>query len=70
MRAAPGPWMDRRVIVTGGAGFLGRRVVAELRAAGADPAVIRSADYDLTQPGAAADMLADTMGEGPDGGTG
>ena len=45
--------------MTGGAGFLGRRVVAELTSAGADPVVIRSADYDLTQPGAAADMIAD-----------
>jgi GDP-L-fucose synthase len=57
--AAPGFWTDRRVVVTGGAGFLGRRVVAELRAAGVEPAVIRSADYDLTQADAAADMFAD-----------
>jgi GDP-L-fucose synthase len=59
MVTAPGFWTDRRVIVTGGAGFLGRRVVAELRAHGADPLVIRSADYDLTQPGASEDMVAD-----------
>jgi GDP-L-fucose synthase len=60
--SAPSPtgfWTDRRVVVTGGAGFLGRRVVAELRANGADPVVIRSADYDLTQAGAAQDMIAD-----------
>ena len=56
---ATGFWTDRRVVVTGGAGFLGRRVVAELASAGADPVVIRSADYDLTEPGAAADMIAD-----------
>ena len=55
----PGFWTDRRVVVTGGAGFLGRRVVAELRANGAEPEVIRSADYDLTRPGAAEDMIAD-----------
>jgi GDP-L-fucose synthase len=59
MPAATGFWTDRRVVVTGGAGFLGRRVVAELTSAGADPVVIRSADYDLTKPGAAADMIAD-----------
>jgi GDP-L-fucose synthase len=59
MPAGNGFWTERRVVVTGGAGFLGRRVVAALQSAGADPVVIRSADYDLTEPGAAADMLAD-----------
>ena len=59
MPAVTGFWTDRRVVVTGGAGFLGRRVVAGLTSAGADPVVIRSADYDLTQPAAAADMIAD-----------
>jgi GDP-L-fucose synthase len=59
MPAATGFWTDRRVVVTGGAGFLGRRVVAELRSAGAEAVVVRSADYDLTQPGGAADMIAD-----------
>ena len=51
MPAATGFWTDRRVVVTGGAGFLGRRVVAELTSAGAEPVVIRSADYDLTRAG-------------------
>ena len=59
MPAASDFWTGRRVVVTGGAGFLGRRVVAELTAAGADAVVIRSADYDLTAPDAAADMIAD-----------
>jgi GDP-L-fucose synthase len=63
VRAATDFWLDRRVVVTGGAGFLGRRVVAELRERGAAPAVVRSADYDLTQPDAAADMLADLRPE-------
>jgi GDP-L-fucose synthase len=41
-------WMGRRVMVTGGAGFLGSRVVARLEAAGAtDVFVPRSAEYDL-----------------------
>jgi GDP-L-fucose synthase len=59
MPAATGFWTDRRVVVTGGTGFLGRRVVAELQSAGTEAVVVRSADYDLTQPGAAADMIAD-----------
>ena len=59
MPAGTGFWTDRHVVVTGGAGFLGRRVVAELRSAGAEAVVVRSADYDLTQPGGAADMIAD-----------
>jgi GDP-L-fucose synthase len=41
-------WSGRRVMVTGGAGFLGSRVVARLESAGAtDVFVPRSADYDL-----------------------
>ena len=59
MPAASAFWDGRRVVVTGGAGFLGRRVVAELQSAGADVVAVRSRDYDLTRPGAAADMLAD-----------
>lgn len=42
-----GHWTGRRVLVTGGAGFLGSRVVGRLRAAGADVFVPRKADYDL-----------------------
>ncbi|HYM82603.1 MAG TPA: GDP-L-fucose synthase [Candidatus Dormibacteraeota bacterium] len=45
-----GFWAGRRVMVTGGAGFLGRRVVAHLAAAGpADVFIPRSTDYDLRQ---------------------
>lgn len=41
-------WAGRRVMVTGGAGFLGRAVVRRLEAAGAtDVFVPRSAHYDL-----------------------
>lgn len=41
---------DKRILVTGGAGFLGRQVVQKLCAAGADPqkiSVPRSREYDL-----------------------
>jgi GDP-L-fucose synthase len=41
-------WATRRVTVTGGGGFLGRAVVARLRAAGADEIFVpRSSEYDL-----------------------
>ncbi len=41
---------DSRVMVTGGNGFLGRRIVAKIEERGATPIVARSADYDLTDP--------------------
>ncbi len=51
---------DRRVAVTGGAGFLGRAVVRVLRARGyAEPFVPRSRDYDLRDPGAIRRFLDD-----------
>ena len=53
-------WEGRSVVVTGGTGFLGRRVVARLTAAGADVVAPRSADYDLTAPGRAEALLAAT----------
>ena len=37
-------WRDKRAIVTGGAGFLGRFVVGRLRALGAEVIVPRSAE--------------------------
>jgi GDP-L-fucose synthase len=43
-----GFWNDRRVLVTGGAGFLGRCVVDRLRQSGAEQiGVPRTADFDL-----------------------
>jgi GDP-L-fucose synthase len=43
-------WTDKKVVVTGGAGFLGRRVVARLTQEGArDIVVPRSRDYDLVK---------------------
>jgi GDP-L-fucose synthase len=53
-------WEQKRVTVTGGAGFLGGVVVDRLRAAGAVVAIVRSATYDLVDRGACARLLRDT----------
>jgi GDP-L-fucose synthase len=53
-------WRDKRVLVTGGAGFLGARVVAGLRARGAaDICVPRSREYDLRDLTQIRRLLAD-----------
>src|SRR5438477_10541849 len=44
-------WKNKRVVVTGGAGFLGSFVAEALRGAGADPFVPRSAGFDLPDAG-------------------
>lgn len=50
----------KRVVVTGGAGFLGRHVCEELeRRGGADVFVPRSKDYDLTDRDAAEQLFSD-----------
>lgn len=53
-------WSRQRVVVTGGAGFLGRVVTAKLQALGAEVVVPRSATHDLTVPGVALDLFSAT----------
>jgi len=53
----PSFWAGKAVVVTGGAGFLGSAVVRDARALGADVRVIRSADLDLRDAGAAREAV-------------
>jgi GDP-L-fucose synthase len=52
-----------RVLVTGGAGFLGSHVVERLRDRGDEVVVARQADYDLTRFGDAERLYADAKPE-------
>ena len=52
-----------RILVTGGAGFLGAQVVDGLRAEGEDPFVARKRDYDLIDPAAVRRLFADARPE-------
>jgi GDP-L-fucose synthase len=53
-----------RVVVTGGTGFLGRHVAAELRERGADVTAVGSGDYDLRDRREIDGMLADVQPDG------
>jgi len=53
-------WSGRRVLVTGGNGFLGRVVVSALRDNGADVLAPPHDECDLTVPGAAESLFART----------
>lgn len=53
-------WNEQVVIVTGGAGFLGRHLVEELRAKGAGAIIVpRSVDYDLRESEAVVRLYRD-----------
>jgi GDP-L-fucose synthase len=55
-------WSDHRFVVTGGSGFLGRFVVAQMQALGAKNITIpRSAQYDLREHGAIVRLLDDAQ---------
>jgi GDP-L-fucose synthase len=56
-RPNPSFWHERRVTVTGGAGFLGTAVVRDLDKLGASVSVVRSRDHDLRDAGAARDAV-------------
>src|SRR5271154_592447 len=56
-------WHGKRVVVTGGAGFLGSFVVERLKREGASVFVPRSADYDLVDRAACRRLLADARPE-------
>ena len=56
-------WQGKRVVVTGGAGFLGSFVVERLKREGASPFVPRSAEYDLVDRAACRRLLADARPE-------
>ena len=49
----------KKVVVTGGSGFLGSHVVEQLAQRGAQTLVPRKKDYDLVEPGGAARLVTD-----------
>lgn len=54
-------WKGKKIMVTGGAGFLGSHVVERLKQAGySDIVVPRSKEYDLRNQQVALDLIADT----------
>ena len=62
-----GYWQDKTIVVTGGAGFLGSHVVAQLKAVGcADHQILvpRKSDYDLTQGEAIEQLYIDAKALG------
>ena len=57
-------WRNKKVVITGGSGFLGSFVVAKLRSAGCDHIFIpRSSDYDLVDMEAVKRLYSDAQPE-------
>jgi len=56
-------WKGKRVVVTGGAGFMGSRVVARLQSAGAEVFAPRKKDYDLVDGAAVKRLYKDARPE-------
>lgn len=56
-------WTNKRVVVTGGAGFLGSRIVDRLKKAGAEVFVPRSRDYNLVDGQAVKRLYKDARPE-------
>src|SRR6266702_3032556 len=55
-------WTDKKIVVTGGAGFLGSRVIAKLRDRGVVNAFVpRSHDYDLVRYGDVVRLYRETQ---------
>ena len=55
---SPTYWANRTVVVTGGNGFLGTKVVAKLRRTGATVIAPRQSEADLTQVGVAEQLFS------------
>jgi GDP-L-fucose synthase len=58
-KSSAGFWRGRRVLVTGGSGFLGRHLTPKLERLGARVASVSSRDYDLTRESQIKRMLRD-----------
>lgn len=52
-------WKDKRVCITGGAGFVGKHLLLALGEQGCDPVIIRSRAYDLRREEMVAEMFRD-----------